>query len=150
MPINFPSGPIAGQTYTFNGRVWTYNGYAWILDGSLGPTGATGSPGSAGPTGAAGSTGPTGNSGSTGPTGAAGSTGPTGNSGSTGATGPSGSQISIYDENGLFVVNGPTGIEFTGSGVSSVINSSGYVTVTIEGGNSLSFNQVQMIAFLSS
>lgn len=27
--INFPSSPIFGQTYTFNGRTWLWNSYAW-------------------------------------------------------------------------------------------------------------------------
>jgi hypothetical protein len=33
--INFPSGPTAGTTYTFNGGQWTYNGVAWVLNGTV-------------------------------------------------------------------------------------------------------------------
>lgn len=29
MPIDFPSGPALGQSYTFAGRTWTWDGSGW-------------------------------------------------------------------------------------------------------------------------
>jgi len=54
MPIDFPSSPVTGSTYTYSGQVWTYSGSAWRITNANftpGPTGATG------PTGARGTTG---------------------------------------------------------------------------------------------
>ena len=83
--INWPSGPIPGQTYTSpDGDTWTWTGYAWEGSGSNQP----------GPTGPTGPTGITGASstipGPTGPTGPTGITGPTGSTGATGITGATG------------------------------------------------------------
>jgi hypothetical protein len=76
--------------------------------------------------------------------------GSSGSSGSSGTSGTSGPTFSVYDQNGAFIVSGPTALAFSGSGVSSVVNSSGYVTVTISGGgSSYSYNELQRIAFLS-
>ena len=102
MPINFPTGPIAGQTYTYNGRVWIYNGYAWILQGDLGPTGPTGASGSSGSAGSSGSSGSSGTSGSSGSSGtsgvngSSGSSGVSGQTGATGSTGPAGLSSNIF------------------------------------------------------
>ena len=27
--IDFPSSPVIGQTYTYNGRTWTWDGTSW-------------------------------------------------------------------------------------------------------------------------
>lgn len=29
MPLNFPTGPTSGATYTYGGKTWQWNGYAW-------------------------------------------------------------------------------------------------------------------------
>lgn len=31
MPINFPSGPVTNQIYTYNNLQWLWNGSAWIV-----------------------------------------------------------------------------------------------------------------------
>jgi hypothetical protein len=49
--INFPSSPITGQPYTFNGSTWIYNGKAWVLNGTSGPQGEQGPQGDQGPQG---------------------------------------------------------------------------------------------------
>jgi len=41
MPIQFPSNPTNGQTYTSGGRTWTYNGKIWYPGVAVGSTGAT-------------------------------------------------------------------------------------------------------------
>ena len=73
MPIDFPSSPTSGQTYTFNNILWSWNNSvgAWERVFSGGATGATGLgyTGATGPTGATGATGPQGNTGATGPVG---------------------------------------------------------------------------------
>ena len=56
-PINWPSGPVPGQTYQSpDGEIWTWNGYAWDAAGSdqPGPTGPDGPTGPIGPTGVGG------------------------------------------------------------------------------------------------
>lgn len=63
MPIDFPSSPITGQSYTYNSKQWIWNGTNWAIS-TVGNIGATGANGSTGPTGA---TGPTGTTGATGP-----------------------------------------------------------------------------------
>lgn len=52
MPIDFPSSPITGQSYTYNSKQWTWNGINWAISnvGNVGPTGATGATGAAGGT----------------------------------------------------------------------------------------------------
>jgi hypothetical protein len=72
MPLDFPSNPSSGQTYSYNSITWEYNGVAWDKQGgggSIGPQGNTGA------TGATGATGPQGNTGATGPAGPAGAGG---------------------------------------------------------------------------
>ncbi len=29
MTIDFPTSPVTGQSYTFNGRTWQWNGSGW-------------------------------------------------------------------------------------------------------------------------
>lgn len=31
MPVNFPSNPTNGQSYSSDGRTWTFNGTGWVL-----------------------------------------------------------------------------------------------------------------------
>jgi len=96
MPINFPSSPISGNTYSFNGNLFIYNGYGWVLTVGTGSNGVQGSQGPQGPQGLQGITGSgtqgaTGSQGSQGPQGPQGPQGITG-SGTQGATGPQGPQ----------------------------------------------------------
>jgi collagen type VII alpha len=106
--------------------------------------------GQMGLSGTSGTSGLNGTSGTSGTSGSSGTRGTSGTSGSSGTSGISGPTFSVYDQNGTFVVAGPTALAFSGSGVSSVVNSSGYVTVTISGGgSSYSYNELQRIAFLS-
>lgn len=45
MPIDFPSSPITGQSYTYLTKQWTWSGTgtSWnIVNGNVGPVGATG------------------------------------------------------------------------------------------------------------
>jgi len=105
MPINFPSSPSSGQTYTFNNILWSWNSSvsAWERIFSGGATGATG----------------LGYTGATGPTGATGATGAQGN---TGATGPVGDYVSYW--------NGQTGaVTF-----SNYVSSFGGLTGTVGAG----------------
>jgi hypothetical protein len=38
MPLDFPSSPTTGQSYTLNGRTWEWNGTAWqVTIGNLAP-----------------------------------------------------------------------------------------------------------------
>lgn len=30
MPLDFPTSPTLGQTYTFNGKTWQWNGTGWV------------------------------------------------------------------------------------------------------------------------
>ncbi len=97
-----------------------------------------------------GTSGSSGTSGLSGTSGSSGTSGLAGSPGTSGTSGTSGPVFSVYDQNGTFIVAGPTALAFSGSGVSSVVNSSGYVTVTISGGgSSYSYNELQRIAFLS-
>jgi hypothetical protein len=83
MPIDFPSTPTLGATYTYGTQTYQWDGSTWRLvrTSAVGPTGPTGPTGPAsellGPTGSTGPTGPTGADstvvGPTGPTGATGS-----------------------------------------------------------------------------
>jgi len=34
VPLNFPSSPTVGQTYTLGSRSWTWNGSGWYASGS--------------------------------------------------------------------------------------------------------------------
>ncbi len=34
MPINFPTGPVLNDTYTYNGRTWIYDGTGWKANAS--------------------------------------------------------------------------------------------------------------------
>ena len=52
MPLNFPSGPTSGATYTYGGKTWQWNTYAWdvvspnlvnTLNGATGNLSITGS-----------------------------------------------------------------------------------------------------------
>lgn len=52
MPLNFPSGPTSGATYTYGSNTWQWNGYAWdtvspnlvnTLNGATGNLSITGS-----------------------------------------------------------------------------------------------------------
>lgn len=64
MPIDFPTNPTSGQTYSYNSITWEYNGVAWDKQGgggSVGPQGNTGATGATGPQGNTGATGPVGN-----------------------------------------------------------------------------------------
>ena len=56
MPIDFPSNPSSGQTYSYAGQQWEYNGVAWdkTTGSGSGPTGPTGPQGNTGATGAQG------------------------------------------------------------------------------------------------
>jgi len=120
MPIDFPSSPSAGVTYSYGGILWTYNGVAWdkntsgsistyvaTLNGlsggvniaagtsiSVTPSGNTLTIAYTGTGGGGGGvtgpTGPTGPQGNTGNTGPTGPQGNTGNNGNTGATGAQG------------------------------------------------------------
>jgi hypothetical protein len=78
MPINFPSSPISGNTYSFNGNLFIYNGYGWALTVGTGSNGVQGSQGPQGPQGVTGSQGPQGFQGVTGSQGNQGVQGPTG------------------------------------------------------------------------
>jgi collagen type VII alpha len=136
MPIDFPSSPSSGQTYSFNSILWSWNNSvgAWErifnggATGSTGYTGATGPTGATGATGATGDTGPTGATGATGPTGATGATGPTGSIGVTGATGPQGN-TGATGPVGDYVVsfNGSTGVVTFNDYVSSFGGKTGTV-----------------------
>jgi hypothetical protein len=97
MPIDFPSSPSIGATYSYSSIVWTYNGIAWDKttgsgSGTIGSTGATGATGRTGGTGNTGGTGPQGIQGTTGNTGGTGPQGIQGVTGNTGGTGPQGIQ----------------------------------------------------------
>jgi hypothetical protein len=124
MPINFPSSPTSGQTYTFNNILWSWNSSvsAWERIFSGGATGATGF----GYTGATGATGATGN---TGATGATGPTGATGNTGATGATGPVGDYVVSW--------NGLTGVVTFSNYVASFGGRTGTVGAGITSGQIL-------------
>jgi collagen type VII alpha len=136
MPIDFPSSPSSGQTYSFNSILWSWNNSvgAWErifnggATGSTGYTGATGPTGATGATGATGDTGPTGATGATGPTGATGATGATGSIGVTGATGPQGN-TGATGPVGDYVVsfNGSTGVVTFNDYVSSFGGKTGTV-----------------------
>jgi hypothetical protein len=78
MPINFPSSPISGNTYSFNGNLFIYNGYGWALTVGTGSNGVQGSQGPQGPQGSQGTTGPQGPQGFQGATGPQGFQGPIG------------------------------------------------------------------------
>lgn len=62
MPIDFPSSPTSGQTYTYSGQTYQWTGTAWRLvrTSAVGPQGPQGTTGAVGPTGPTGSTGPAG------------------------------------------------------------------------------------------
>jgi hypothetical protein len=36
MPINWPSNPSPGETYSFGGKIWIWNGYAWDSETAFG------------------------------------------------------------------------------------------------------------------
>ena len=93
MPIDFPSNPSAGATYSYGSILWTWNGTAWdkTTGSGSGNTGATGA------TGPQGNTGATGTTGATGPTGPQGNTGNNGNTGATGAQGEPGQSSNYYN-----------------------------------------------------
>ena len=69
MPIDFPSNPSSGLTYSYNSITWEYNGVAWNKQGGGGSIGPQGNTGATGPQGNTGATGPQGNTGATGPVG---------------------------------------------------------------------------------
>lgn len=54
MPLDFPTSPTIGQSYSLTGRTWIWDGSGWTLTdvGAVGATGATGISGAAGATGA--------------------------------------------------------------------------------------------------
>jgi hypothetical protein len=60
MPIDFPTNPISGQTYSYNSITWEYNGVAWDKQGGGGSVGPQGNTGATGPQGNTGATGPVG------------------------------------------------------------------------------------------
>jgi hypothetical protein len=60
MPIDFPTNPTSGQTYSYNSITWEYNGVAWDKQGGGGSVGPQGNTGATGPQGNTGATGPVG------------------------------------------------------------------------------------------
>jgi hypothetical protein len=60
MPIDFPTNPTSGQTYSYNSITWEYNGVAWDKQGGGGSVGPQGNTGATGPQGNTGDTGPVG------------------------------------------------------------------------------------------
>jgi hypothetical protein len=158
MPINFPSNPGSGQTYSYNSITWSWNGTAWekaignyvnFLNGLTGgvtlaqgsnitltPSGKTITIAASGGIGATGATGPTG---PTGPQGNTGATGLVGDyvisfNGSTGAVSGVNSvngltgALSLLASTGVSIAAGGKGITFTNTGVQSWNGSTGSVT----------------------
>lgn len=87
MPINFPSAPTVGQTYTFENKSWQYNGTAWVSISTTPIQGVQGIQGISG----GGGTGGSGTQGTQGIQGIQGSLGLQGWFGFQGIQGPSGS-----------------------------------------------------------
>ena len=92
-------------------------------DGATGAAGATGADGATGAAGATGATGPAGATGADGATGPAGATGIDGATGAVGPTGATGIIGGIYGPTGL-LVEGATGIQFLGTGISASVQGS--------------------------
>jgi len=111
MAINFPSSPIAGQTYTYNSILWSWNDSvgAWERIFSGGVNGVTGTTGATGPTGP---------------------TGPQGNTGATGATGPVGDYvISLRGLTGAVGLTNGSGIGLSVSGNTLTVSNTGVLSI---------------------
>jgi hypothetical protein len=95
--IDFPTSPVTGNTYIFNGKLWEYNGSAWALLGNA----------FAGPVGLQGIQGIQGTQGMQGFNGIQGATGIQGIQGPLGGTGPQG------DPTGDLTILSKTGGNYT-------------------------------------
>lgn len=84
MPLDFPSSPTIGQTYTSGTKTWEWDGSAWVGKTGFGPQGTTGTQGTQGLTGTQGTTGLQGLTGIQGTTGSQGTQGIIGIQGTTG------------------------------------------------------------------
>jgi hypothetical protein len=105
MPIDFPTNPTSGQTYSYNSITWEYNGVAWDKQGGGG---------SVGPQGNTGATGPQGNTGATGPVGdyvisLRGLTGAVGLTNGTGINLSVSGQTMTFSNTGVLSIDGSTG-----------------------------------------
>lgn len=139
MPLDFPTSPTIGQSYSLTGRTWIWDGSGWTLTnvGTQGATGATGpagtpgtaAPGTPGATGATGAPGTAGSNGTIGVDGATGATGPAGTAGSPGTAGATGA-TGTAGTPGSAGATGATGIA---GGVSYSVTNSGASSYLIAG-----------------
>jgi len=97
MPLDFPTSPTIGQTYSSGTKTWQWDGSAWVGQTGFGPQGTQGIQGFTGPQGTTGLQGITGTQGTTG-------TGYSGVTSTTSTTIGTGSKAFTVTSSGAFAI----------------------------------------------